>query len=275
MKRFIIIAAVAVICSTVSVWASGNNHGGSGSAASAVHHGSSAPAATAAVAPRFNGGAMPHYARSMSYRPAITYHNGNRTLNCPAVGMSSTVHRSTHSGLNNLNTARAGQRVGGNLQHTAALNVTGKNRLDPQTSAHLRNWNGNVSTSRQAHQNHLNNCNHHHNNWWWRNHCAAFIFFDWGWWGWYDGWWYPAWGYDPYSYYEYNEPIYGYDGLVPEQIIASAQVALQQRGYYTYEIDGRMGPLTRAAIARYQSDHRLPITSGIDAATLGSLGVIR
>ena len=156
MKRFIATAVVAVICSTVSVWASGNSHGGSGSAAPAAHHSSSAPATTAAVAPHFNGGAMPHYARSMSYRPAITYHNGSRTLNYPAVGMSSTVHRSTHSGLNNLNTARAGQRVGGNLQHTAALNVTGKNRLDPQTSAHLRNWNGNVSTSTQAHQNHQN-----------------------------------------------------------------------------------------------------------------------
>ena len=273
MKHFFPIAAVAAVgLAADNVWAHGNGNNSSGSSAPVAHHSSSAPATTAAVAPRFNGGAMPHYARSTSYRPAITYPNGNRTLNYPAVSGSTTVHRSTHSDLNNLNTL---QRNGGNLQHTAALNVVGKNRLDPKTSAHLRNWSGNVSTSTKAHQNHLNNCNHHHNNWWWRNRCAAFIFFDWGWWGWYDGWWYPAWGYDPYSYYPYNEPIYGYDGLSPEQVIAGVQVALQQRGYYTYEIDGRMGPLTRAAIARYQSDHRLPITSGIDAATLGSLGVIR
>jgi hypothetical protein len=123
--------------------------------------------------------------------------------------------------------------------------------------------------------NHINQCHHHHGSNWWRNRCAAIIFFDFGWWGWYDGWWYPAWGYDPYSYYEYNEPIYGYDGLSPEQIVASVQVALQQQGYYTWAVDGRMGPLTRAAIARYQRDHLLPITSGIDPATLGSLGVIR
>jgi hypothetical protein len=228
------------------------------------------------VTPHFNGGAMPNYARSIPYRPSITYHNGNRTLNYPAVG-ASTVHRSSNSGLNNLNSARALQRSGGNgnLQHAAAVNIAAKHRLDPQTSARLRNWNGNVSSSTQAHQNHLNNFHHHHDHWWWRNHCAAIIFFDWGWWGWYDGWWYPAWGYDPYSYYDYNEPIYGYDGLSPEQIVASVQVALQQSGYYTYAIDGQMGPLTRAAIARYQRDHLLPISSGIDPATLGSLGIIR
>jgi len=57
--------------------------------------------------------------------------------------------------------------------------------------------------------------------------------------------------------------------------VAGVQAQLQRLGYYTYAVDGRMGPLTRAAIARYQRDHLLPITSGIDPATLGSLGVIR
>ena len=61
----------------------------------------------------------------------------------------------------------------------------------------------------------------------------------------------------------------------PAQVGGKTQVALQQQGYYTWAVDGRMGPLTRAAIARYQRDHLLPITSGIDPATLGSLGVIR
>ena len=63
--------------------------------------------------------------------------------------------------------------------------------------------------------------------------------------------------------------------LSPDQIVASVQAQLQQLGYYTYAIDGNMGPLTRAAIARYQRDHLLPITSGIDPATLGALGIIR
>jgi len=166
------------------------------------------------------------------------------------------------------------QRGKGNAQHAGAINLNGKNRLDPQTSARLRHWSGNVSSTAQAHQNHWNNCHQHHNHNWWHNHCAAFIFWDWGWWGWWDGWWYPAWGYDPYSYYGYNEPIYGYGDLSPEQVIASVQVALQEQGYYQYAVDGQMGPQTRAAIARYQSDHRLPITYGIDPATLGSLGIL-
>jgi len=56
--------------------------------------------------------------------------------------------------------------------------------------------------------------------------------------------------------------------------VASVQVALQQQGYYQYAIDGQMGPMTKEAIARYQRDHRLPITYGIDPATLGSLNII-
>jgi len=288
MKRYLAIAALAALGSAVSAFASGNSHSGSNSAAPAPRSSSSAPSTTA-VAPRFNGGAMPHYARSMPYRPTVSNSNGNRTLNYPAVGVSN-IRRLPHSNVNNFNSARvvssnngklsrnlrAGSvnRTGGNLQHTAAMNITAKNKLNPQTSARLRNWSGNVSSTNQAHQNHWNNCHHHHDHDWWRHHCVAFIFWDWGWWGWWDGWWYPAWGYYSDSYYGYNEPIYGNGDLSPEQIIASVQVALQQQGYYNFAIDGQMGPQTRAAIARYQSDHRLPITYGIDPATLGSLGIL-
>src|SRR5437763_2752842 len=267
--------------------AKGSGGNASSNSAPPPHHGSaSSPATTTTtVTPRFSGG-VPHYSGAMPYRPTVSYQNGNRTLNYPPVGNSVLGHQ-MHSGANSLNTGYALQRSGGNLNKTgnlhqagnsrqpSALNTIAKNKLDPQTSNRLRNWSGNRDSLSQARLNHANNCHHHHGSNWWRNRCAAIIFFDWGWWGWYDGWWYPAWGYDPSSYYGYNEPIYGDNGLAPEQIIAGVQVALQQRGYYTYEIDGRMGPLTRAAIARYQSDHRLPITSGIDAATLGSLGVIR
>ena len=234
------------------------------------------PGATTTAAPHLNG--VPHiYSGAMPYRPVVSYANGIRTLNYPPVRVSTMRHQIHPSASN---TAYALQRSGslrqpGNLQHASALNVSGKNRLDPQTSARLRSWHGNVSTAAQAHQNHLNNLHLHHDHDWWHHHCVAIIFFDWGWWGWWDGWWYPAWGYDPYSYYEYSEPIYGYDGLSPDQIVAGVQAALQERGYYQWAIDGKMGPLTRAAIARYQRDHMLPITSGIDPTTLGSLGVVR
>ena len=232
----------------------------------------------------------------MHYRPAVSYHSGNRTLNYPPVGVS-TLRRSTHPSAKNFKGAYALQRPGnlhkptnldkaanlqsgnfrrgGSSRQLSGANVIGKNKLDPQTSTRLRHWSGNRDSTAQARLNHANHCHHHHGHNWWRNRCVSIIFFNWGWWGWYDGWWYPAWGYDPYSYYEYNEPIYGYDGLSPDQIVASVQAQLQQLGYYSYAIDGTMGPLTRAAIARYQRDHLLPITSGIDPATLGSLGIIR
>ncbi len=255
--------------------ASAKQHGGSTSSNSVS---ASRPSATTSLAPHFNG-APPIYSGGMPYRPVVRYANGTRTLNYPPVGIS-TVRHQIHSSTNNFNNAYAIQRgsnlhQSGNLQQASTLNVGGKNRLEPQTSNRLRNWNGNVSSVSQAHLNHLNNCNHHHDSWWWHHRCVAIIFFDFGWWGWDDGWWYPAWGYDPYSHYEYNEPIYGYDGLSPDQIVAGVQAALQQRGYYTWAIDGKMGPLRVADVARFQRDHGLPITSGIDPATLGSLGVIR
>src|SRR5256885_6868431 len=178
---------------------------------------------------RSYSGGMPHnYSGSVPYRANINYHNGNRTFNYPAVGVSN-VHRSTLSGGNNLNSARTLQRSGGNLQHAAALNIAAKNKLDPQTSSRLRNWNGNITSTSQARLNHVNNCHHHHGSNWWRHHCASIIFFDFGWWGWSDGWGYPASGDDPYSYYEDNEPIFGYDGASPNQRVASCYVSRLQR----------------------------------------------
>ena len=115
---------------------------------------------------------------------------------------------------------------------------------------------------------------HHHDHDWWRHHCDAIVFVGGGFWGWYDGWWYPAWGYDPYySYYDYNGPIYGYDGLQPDEVIADVQAALQQLGYYAYAVDGVLGPATEAAIANYQRDYGLPVTGAIDPPTVRSLGL--
>jgi len=257
--------------------AKGNPGNGSSNSAPAPHHASSSSPATTTVAPRFNG--IPRYSGAIPYRPTVSFQNGTRTLNYPPVGNSVLRHQ-MHSSANSLNSGYALQRGGnlnkpGGVNQPSGLKAITRNKLDPQTSARLRNWSGNRDSTAQARLNHANNFHHHHGSNWWRNRCAAIIFFDFGWWGWYDGWWYPAWGYDPYSYYDYNEPIYGYDGLSPDQIVASVQAQLQQLGYYTWAIDGNMGPLTRAAIARYQRDHLLPITSGIDPATLGSLGIIR
>ena len=106
---------------------------------------------------------------------------------------------------------------------------------------------------------------------WWRSHQSRIVFGVGGWYYWNAGYWYPAWGYDPNAYYAYDGPIYGYNDLPPDQVIADVQEALQQQGYYQGEVDGLLGPPTCAAIADYQRDHGLYITSALDSPTLQSL----
>src|SRR5438034_7731179 len=108
---------------------------------------------------------------------------------------------------------------------------------------------------------------------WWRNHYSRVVFVYGGWYAWNAGYWIPAWGYDSNPYYAYDGPIYGYNGLPPDQVTANVQAALQQQGYYQSDVDGLLGPLTRGAIAAYQRDHGLYITSAIDRPTLESLGM--
>src|SRR6266480_3697545 len=108
---------------------------------------------------------------------------------------------------------------------------------------------------------------------WWRNHYNRVVFVYGGWYAWNAGYWIPAWGYDSNAYYAYDGPIYAYNNLPPDQVVANVQSALQQQGYYQGEVDGLLGPLTRAAVADYQRDHGLYITSAIDRPTLSSLGM--
>jgi Putative peptidoglycan binding domain len=117
-----------------------------------------------------------------------------------------------------------------------------------------------------------------HNSGWWHHHCDRIVFvtvysqpfpfyFD-------AGYWYPAWGYYPDSYYPYDGPIYGYNDLPPDEVIANVQTQLYNEGYYDGPIDGILGPDTRAAIADYQADHGLAVTSAIDQPTVESLGLV-
>jgi len=112
----------------------------------------------------------------------------------------------------------------------------------------------------------------HDQNWWHSRHSnIVFVFGAPYYWN--AGYWFPAWGYNPNAYYAWDGPIYGYNHLPPDQVIANAQAALQQQGYYQGEMDGLLGPLTRDAIANYQRDHGLYTTSTIDQPTLRSLGM--
>ena len=113
-----------------------------------------------------------------------------------------------------------------------------------------------------------------HDQGWWRGHYGNNLTFVFGApYYWNAGYWFPAWGYNPNPYYAWDGPIYAYNRLPPDQVIANVQAALQQQGYYRGDVDGLIGPLTRGAIADYQRDHGLYTTSTIDQPTLQSLGM--
>jgi hypothetical protein len=113
----------------------------------------------------------------------------------------------------------------------------------------------------------------HDRSWWRSNYNNRVVFVYGGWYAWNAGYWIPAWGYAPNEYYAYDGPIYGYNNLAPDQVIANVQTALQEQGLYQGEVDGLLGPQTRAAIADYQSANGLAETAAIDQPTLESLGM--
>lgn len=113
-----------------------------------------------------------------------------------------------------------------------------------------------------------------HDRSWWRSRYSRIALFAGGYYYWDNNYWYPAYGYDPYySTYTYDEPIYGYNDLSPAQVIANVQTALQEQGYYDDQVDGLIGPRTRAGLRAFQRDNGLPITAAIDGPTLKALGL--
>jgi len=113
----------------------------------------------------------------------------------------------------------------------------------------------------------------HDQNWWRGHYGNNFVFVFGAPYYWNGGYWFPAWGYNANAYYAWDGPIYAHNRMPPDQVIANVQAALQQQGYYRGEVDGLIGPLTRGAIADYQRDHDLYMTSTIDQPTLQSLGI--
>jgi hypothetical protein len=158
---------------------------------------------------------------------------------------------------------------------TVQPDVNARQRFDRENRNRTdRNWQNRISINNNWDQARRRYSRHHHHRDWWRSHFSRFALFGSGYYFWDNGYWYPAYGYDPaYNSYAYEEPIYGYDGLEPAQVIANVQTELQRIGYYRYAVDGQMGPATRAAIAAYQRDNGLSITSAIDEPTLQSLGL--
>jgi hypothetical protein len=90
-----------------------------------------------------------------------------------------------------------------------------------------------------------------------------------------NGYWYPAWGYSrSQQYYPYDGPIYvGHRSEPPDRVIADVQATLKDMGYYSGDVDGLLGPLTRKALTGYQGDSGLTATATIDEPTLDSLNL--
>lgn len=112
-----------------------------------------------------------------------------------------------------------------------------------------------------------------HDQGWYHSHYGQVALIAGGWYFFNQGYWYPAWGYDQSAqYYAYDAPIYvGHSSRPPDQVIADTQAELQAMGYYTGEVDGLLGPLTRQALRDYQADHGLMVTEVIDQPTLDAL----
>jgi Putative peptidoglycan binding domain len=114
-----------------------------------------------------------------------------------------------------------------------------------------------------------------HDTWWWNSHFGSHIVFIYGgWYYWNNNYWYPAWGYAPDSVYYVDAPIYASSPADdPAQVVANVQSALQEQGYYQGDIDGVLGPQTRAALAEYQSAQGIEPTGLVDEPTLETLGM--
>ncbi len=109
---------------------------------------------------------------------------------------------------------------------------------------------------------------------WWHDHCDTIVFVNTGYYFLDGSYWYPAYGYDPLqTYYDYDGPVYTYSNLLPDEVIANVQTALQGAGYYYGSITGSLSVDTRAAIANFQRDYGLPITGAIDEPTVEALGL--
>jgi len=144
---------------------------------------------------------------------------------------------------------------------------------EPPKDAHGKKWH-----NKKDHISHDEASRRHWHEWhdrnWWHNHCETIVFVTTGYYFLDGSYWYPAYGYDPLqTYYDYDGPIYTYSNLLPDEVIANVQTALQDAGYYYGPITGSLSVDTRAAIANFQRDYGLEVTGAIDEATVEALGL--
>ena len=218
--------------------------------------------------------------RSMEFRPQYVHSNTVGSIG------SSQVARGNINRVNRSNQF-AGNRAITNLRRdgNGARQIRSGNNLPTNwrnhvVAQHSGNWQRNWDRSRD----HV-----------WRGHHCRFIngswvIFDFGFYPWWPYWYYPydyyaddyypyQYGYDPGDYdsgaYQGDE-YYGQNGdgnAHADSTVAAAQQQLAREGYYRGQIDGVLGPETRAAIAQFQTNHGLRVTGALTTDTLGALGL--
>ncbi len=190
---------------------------------------------------------------------------------------NAAVNRTKNADVNrvrNANELRARNNVAINRNRNLAINRTGNAAYYRGGNARVtNNWRGDAFRG-QRYAAFRNYNRQWHDRSWWRSHYNRIVFVNNGWYYWNAGYWFPAWGYAPSVSYVYDGPIYAYNGLSPDQVTVNVQQQLARAGYYDGPIDGALGPMTREAIAAYQSDNGLSVTSAIDEPTLATLGLV-
>ena len=187
------------------------------------------------------------------------------------------VNRTRNADVNrfrNANEPRGRNNVAINRNRNVAVNRTGNAAYYRGGNVRItNNWRGDAFRG-QRYTAFRNYNRQWHDRSWWRSHYDRIVFVNNGWYYWNAGYWFPAWGYAPSVSYVYDGPIYGYNELSPDQVTVNVQEQLARAGYYDGPIDGMLGPMTREAIAAYQADNGLAITSAIDEPTLATLGLV-
>src|SRR5438552_10822213 len=107
-----------------------------------------------------------------------------------------------------------------------------RERREPLKDAPDKKWH-----NKKDHISHDEAFRRHWHEWhdrnWWHNHCETIVFVTTGYYFLDGSYWYPAYGYDPLqTYYDYDGPVYTYSNLLPDEVIANVQTALQAGGYY-------------------------------------------
>jgi Putative peptidoglycan binding domain len=204
--------------------------------------------------------------------------NESRARNSVAVNRERNlaVNRTRNAEINrarNANEFRDRNNVAINRNRNFAVNRTGNAAYYRGGNARItNNWRGDAFRG-QRYAAFRNYHRQWHDRSWWRSHYDRIIFVNNGWYYWNAGYWFPAWGYAPSVSYVYDGPIYAYNGWTPDQVTVNVQEELARAGYYDGPIDGVLGPMTREAIAAFQADNGLAVTSAIDEPTLATLGI--